>query len=109
MTNREKLIELIGQVQYLGGLELALADHLLANGVTFQKWIPVSERLPREYKAVIAWTEYHEIGEAQYNGKHFEWLDDEGDYDHAHVTHWMPLPEPPKEDVKKLWQTDLIR
>lgn len=34
MTDREKLIELIGQVQYLGGLELALADHLLANGVT---------------------------------------------------------------------------
>lgn len=35
MTDREKLIELIGQVQYLGGLELALADHLIANGVTF--------------------------------------------------------------------------
>ena len=34
MTDREKLIGLIGQVQYLGGLELALADHLLANGVT---------------------------------------------------------------------------
>jgi hypothetical protein len=31
---REKLIELIGHVQYLGGLELALADHLIANGVT---------------------------------------------------------------------------
>lgn len=33
MTDRERLIELIGQVQYLGGLELALADHLIANGV----------------------------------------------------------------------------
>ena len=40
MTDREKLIELIGQVQYLGGLELALADHLLANGVTFTPSIP---------------------------------------------------------------------
>lgn len=34
MGMREKLIELIGHVQYLGGLELALADHLIANGVT---------------------------------------------------------------------------
>ena len=40
MTDREKLIELIGQVQYLGGLELALADHLLANGVTFTPAVP---------------------------------------------------------------------
>ncbi len=30
---REKLIELLGQVQYLGGLEEKVADHLLANGV----------------------------------------------------------------------------
>jgi hypothetical protein len=60
------------------------------------KWIPVSDRLPGVFKAVIVWTEYHEIGEAQYNGKHFQWIDDEGDYEYAHVTHWMPLPNPPK-------------
>jgi hypothetical protein len=30
---RDKLIELISQVQYMGGLEGRLADHLLANGV----------------------------------------------------------------------------
>ena len=64
----------------------------------FTPWIPVSERLPGEYKAVIVWTEYHEIGEAQYTGKHFQWIDDEGYYDYAKVTHWMPLPEPPKEE-----------
>ena len=33
MTEREKLIELISQVQYMGGLEGKLADHLLSNGV----------------------------------------------------------------------------
>lgn len=31
---REKLIELISQVQYMGGLECRLADYLIANGVT---------------------------------------------------------------------------
>ncbi len=30
---RDRLIELISRVQYLGGLEEKVADHLLANGV----------------------------------------------------------------------------
>ena len=30
---RDRLVELISQVQYMGGLEGKLADHLLANGV----------------------------------------------------------------------------
>lgn len=33
MTEREMLIELISKVQYMGGLEEQLADHLLSNGV----------------------------------------------------------------------------
>ena len=34
---REKLIELLRAVQYLGGLEEKIADHLIANGVTVQE------------------------------------------------------------------------
>ena len=34
MGMREKLIELLRYVQYLGGLEEKIADHLIANGVT---------------------------------------------------------------------------
>lgn len=60
------------------------------------KWIPVSEQLPEQYETVIGWTKYKEMGEVSHNGKRFVWEDDSGDY--AHVTHWMPLPEPPKED-----------
>lgn len=30
----EKLTELISQIQYMGGLESRLAEHLIANGVT---------------------------------------------------------------------------
>ena len=33
MTERERLIELISDAQYLGGLEEKIADHLLSNGV----------------------------------------------------------------------------
>lgn len=33
MTDRDRLIELISQIQYMGGLESRLAEHLLANGI----------------------------------------------------------------------------
>lgn len=46
---REKLIELIGQVQYLGGLELALVDHLIAHGVTIQD----REEIDFDYEAEV--------------------------------------------------------
>ena len=34
---REKLEELLREVQYLGGLEEKIADHLIAHGVTVQE------------------------------------------------------------------------
>ena len=37
MYVREKLVELLREVQYLGGLEEKIADHLMANGVTVQE------------------------------------------------------------------------
>ena len=43
MTDREKLVELISQNQYMGGLESRLAEHLLANGVTFSAAVPGHE------------------------------------------------------------------
>ena len=57
------------------------------------KWIPVTERLPEQYESVIVWTSDRELGEAQFDGERFEWCADEA---FADVTHWMPLPEPPK-------------
>ena len=37
MDVREKLVELLRDVQYLGGLEEKIADHLIAHGVTVQE------------------------------------------------------------------------
>ena len=77
------------------------AKDLIANGVTFatdnnvgDKWIPVTERLPEQYESVIVWTKWGEMGEAEHDGKRFRWAYDN---DVAYATHWMPLPEPPKE------------
>ena len=70
MTDREKLIELRREGEEIaenfcvsrqeccqcpyntpnGCQEGLIADHLIANGVTVQQWIPVTERLPQEDK-----------------------------------------------------------
>ena len=51
MTDREKLIELLqcSPTDVMGNHGVgAMADHLIANGVTIQQWIPVTERLPED-------------------------------------------------------------
>ena len=74
------------------------ADYLAAHGVTVQEWIPVKERLPQEkvncivhYKhAYCDNDDYWAIGMCFYDGEKFQ-------FDPAYkVTHWMPLPTPPK-------------
>ena len=97
---REKLIELIqsavnGCATYWAGL---IADHLIANGVTIQKWIPVTERLPKANKLVLCWWqsgdgEREHYGFATYQHHGVWYVSNEG---MPEVTHWMPLPETPK-------------
>lgn len=57
-------------------------------------WILVSERLPDpEIKVLGVHADVDDpIGLAYHDGK--DWHDEEG-WDAA-ITHWMPLPEPPK-------------
>lgn len=75
----------------------ARADHLIANGVTVQEWIPASEppKEPGEY--IVAqkhWSDGHlETKKGKWNG--VEWLVD--GRESLRVAYWMPLPEPPKE------------
>jgi hypothetical protein len=95
---REKLIDVFCTVlgaepDYRNEDAIQFVDELIANGVTIQKWIPVTERLPSRYRSVIVWTRDREMGEAQHDGKRFCWCEDDN---YADVTHWMPLPEPPK-------------
>ena len=55
MSVREKLIEILKQAPFEGKVLdewwweekiKVIADHLIANGVTVQNWIPITERLP---------------------------------------------------------------
>ena len=95
---REKLIELILSAMppcYSDVFATQIADHLIANGVTVQKWIPVTERLPGKEGTYLTYTEKERIHLDCFciypnHGTQF-WVGGNGK-----VTHWMPLPEPPK-------------
>lgn len=74
---------------------LVVADHLIANGVTVQRWIPVTEKLPTEEDA------RGNIGFVVAVNKHDEWAklwwwELVVKYSQE-FTHWMPLPTPPKD------------
>ena len=67
MDVREKLVELLSNIYFLmidgpdtigeytipNKFKEKIADHLIANGVTVQEWIPVTERLPEEGEYVL--------------------------------------------------------
>ena len=63
-------------------------------------WIPVSERLPKEYADVICCTDAEEVFIASYLGKLDDGTecfdDDNGMMCEGDVIAWMPLPEPYK-------------
>ena len=107
MDVRKKLIELLRNSPYLDtvkgykGNDCTFeqgADCLIAHGVTVQEWISVDERLPEEkvdcivhYKhAYCDNDDYWAIGICFYDGEKFRM-----DWSYK-VTHWMPLPQPPK-------------
>ena len=116
MDVREKLIEILRKpifphelVDPIG----AVADYLLDSGVTVQEWIPVTERLPERDKEVLlivhgwedrlyytgclhrqeaerSWLTGIESKASDWKIWGFSYLRE------PIVTHWMPLPEPPK-------------
>ena len=60
MDVREKLVELLEEFygvdpMYHGVDANALADHLIAHGVTVQEWIPVKDKLPPYNRDVLVY------------------------------------------------------
>lgn len=99
---------------------IQLADYLIAHGVTVQEWISVKDRLPEHpghYLVCTSINYWHggcmDINENHkyypsgtpvgYDGTTMSVLDCYYDVTgqwnrvcDSHVTHWMPLPQPPK-------------
>lgn len=72
-----------------------------------RRWVSVEERLPISDEYVLCWyadengKKWHTVGKLQDQNGTWNldvYLDDQ-DSDFT-VTHWMPLPEPPKEECK---------
>ena len=109
MDVREKLIKILRKPIFPHELvdpTEAVADYLLDNGVTVQEWISVDDRLPDscgfpcllcgensfgQMRVFEGFTGYMERGK-------FEWHSNQKDIDIDvwTITHWMPMPKPPK-------------
>jgi hypothetical protein len=86
---------------YIGDCTTELAKNALAYIQHLEaqqpKWISVKDRLPEEDDVVVAWLEINAGLILVYHDGAF--YDLAFDKPTMIVTHWMPLPEPPKEDA----------
>lgn len=110
-TERELLIELIGNAPASVDCIAAEADYLLANGVGFiNGWINVKDRLPDKdgrYLCVVG-SSFHPIRIMDFYAKiefpaddRDHWKDESGNSVYNwFVKFWRPLPEPPKGGAK---------
>ena len=120
MDVREKLVELLQNAKAAMKSEnlscdiarnMFVVDFMMANGVTVQEWISVDDRLPEEtgrYLAVKKRIAPDELGGNRTDIVILRFFVDDGFRMPTHipdwingeineeVTHWMPLPEPPK-------------
>lgn len=98
MTDREKIADWIEDILDFLDWDNAydVADHLISNGVTVQRWIPVTERLPENGEMVLCNTSYF-VEVLQWDERAGVWCGIHRGYPKSYVTHWMPLPEMPKE------------
>ena len=107
MDVREKLVELLTEFygcdpMYYDVDALAIADHLVSNGVIVQKWISVKDRLPEYSNDGFADAVLVTDGFVQHMAYFVggEWrFAESGEIKEPmwyRITHWMPLPQPPK-------------
>ena len=104
MDVREKLIELLTNSQQLDVLDRATgwkeaANYLIAHGVTVQEWISVDDRLPEAGGYVVCIAKRNPfsrfmpmVARIEKNG----WVNPITGQYISEVTHWMPIPQPPK-------------
>ena len=104
MDVREKLVELLTEFygcdpMYYDVDALAIAQHLIDNGVTVQEWISVEDRLPEPFVSVLV----QMPGEEPFPTVREGFISNDGIWQSAmfrrepgEVTHWQPMPQPLK-------------
>ena len=100
MDVREKMVDLIESARYWGSnTSEEIAGTLLDNGVTVQEWISVEDRLPEAGGYVVCIAKRNPfsrfmpmVARIERNG----WANPVTEQYISEVSHWMPLPQPPK-------------
>lgn len=98
-------------VQGFGCIDVRLAEYLISHGCRLERkqsignnasdeskrWIPVTERLPA-HGETVQWIKRIDKSQmiAKYDQRRNVWTDGHYYGGMNGVTHWMPLPEPPK-------------
>ena len=106
MDVKEKLVELQLQADIADNISENgtqhrefTADFMIANGVTVQEWISVNDRLPEAGGYVVCIAKRNPfsrfmpmVARIEKNG----WANSITEQYISEVTHWMPIPKPPK-------------
>ena len=110
MDVRNKMIEILRKPIFPHELvdpTEAVADYLLDSGVTVQEWISVEDKLPPYnhdvlvYRPDMAMKIVVDSYDGYYGEDDGEWYEGWAKYgkdihNNPLITHWMPLPQPPK-------------
>ena len=106
MDVREKLVELLQDENnpvwrwFPNNMAMMqLVDYLISNGVTVQEWISVKDKLPEVGRYVVCIAKRNPfsrfmpmVARIEKNG----WVNPITEQYISKVTHWMPIPQPPK-------------
>ena len=108
MDVKEKLVELLQNAKAAMKSEnlscdiarnMFVVDFMMANGVTVQEWISVEDRLPEDGEYVVCIAKRNPfsrfmpiVARIEKNG----WANPITEQYISEVTHWIPMPQPPK-------------
>lgn len=107
MTNSEAIKMLVNATysdDWQGNNDLQTALHLAISALERDRWIPVTEKLPEPKTEVMAAFDDGAVCSLWQNWQNdtldpFTYTVDDFFGPTHDVTHWRPLPEPPKEET----------
>lgn len=109
MTNQEAIdiiktaiaqVEWDYPMEYTAAFDMAVEALANGNNVNGNGWISVKDRMPDKDQEVLVLMdgEIIRVMSYRYDGDGMSWEDDYGYFNSDdRVSHWMSLPEPPKE------------
>ena len=105
--NRSEIMKWLSKCSPMDGSDFAEACDCAVDEIeSYEKllertrWIPVSERLPdADVGSILIYTKNGGVAEGQCYPTIKAWKQFRWSVENANVTHWMPLPEPPEQEV----------